>query len=61
MNFIFNNVSPIMFPIILSIVIIGTIVVGIELLCQHYDENNDNKKNNMKQQTSCSIRKANFF
>ena len=44
MNFIFNNVSPIMFPIILSIVIIGTIVVGIELLCQHYDENNDNKK-----------------
>lgn len=30
----------------LSIVIIGTIVVGIELLCQHYDKNNDNKENN---------------
>lgn len=46
MNFIFNNVSPIMFPIMLSVVIIGMVVVGIELLCQHYDENNDNKENN---------------
>lgn len=45
MNFIFNNVSPIMFPIMLSIVIIGTIIVGIELFCQHYDKNNDNKEN----------------
>lgn len=38
------NASPEIIPVILPIAIIGMIVAGIELLCQHYDKNNDNNE-----------------